>query len=65
MTRMIATILNANNRWLSINDIKNIIFSQYGISADYNAIYYALNYSRLAEDIQKDLNSTPQRYKLA
>lgn len=64
MVEMIIAVLENNGDWMSIREIKDAIVVKYGITPDYGCVYQLLNYSELANHVQKELNTKPQQYKL-
>ena len=49
---------------MSIREIKDAIMHTYGTMPDYGSVYQLLNYTELANHVQRDATSKPQRYKL-
>ena len=49
---------------MSIREIKDAIMCKYGTMPDYGSVYQLLNYTELANHVQRDATSKPQRYRL-
>lgn len=64
MIEMIITVLRNNGGWMSIREIKDSILHKYGTMPDYGSIHQLLNYTELANHVQKDATSKPQKYIL-
>lgn len=64
MIERIITVLRNNGGWMSIREIKDAIMHTYGTMPDYGSVYQLLNYTELANHVQRDATSKPQRYKL-
>lgn len=63
MIDMIVNILRTDGNWMSIREIQAEMLKKYGLMFEYNSIHKSLNYAKIAVCIQKDSNSTPQRYR--
>ena len=61
--RMIVRIMSANGGWMTIPEIRDAIYAQYGHPIPYNSIHSSLNNTGLAEHVQKNLGTKPQQYK--
>lgn len=64
MVGEIVAVLRNNGGWMSIREIKDAIMCKYGTMPDYGSVYQLLNYTELANHVQRDATSKPQRYRL-